>query len=303
MALTSVYYDGPVTETTRAQNLAGAPEYGVYGPEDFKVTAHPSIPYAVLVKAGRAHGHGVTDTADIDQPVQCATLASGIRWDLVVVRRNWQPALGGPSTLEVIQAGTTAAIPAGRKVGPGVEDDQPLFLVKWEGGTSAPVEFIDLRVWTGNGGLYAKTDIVRTYLNKVGTSVNINGNRWTYQLLANDMPGWVNESGSGAWVDMTPNFSWGPVLNTRPRCRLIDGGRFLHVQGELLYSAGDTPKETWTVANIPAGMRPLETSFILGTTDSYNRAAVYVVGPDGAVRNGPNPAGKIAQFNGVVPLN
>jgi hypothetical protein len=211
MALTSVYYDGPVTETDRAKNLAGAPEYGVYGPEDFKVTAHPSIPYAVLVKAGRAHGHGVTDTAMVDQVVQCATLATGTRWDLVVVRRNWQPALGGPSTLEVLQAGATAVIPAGRKIGPGVEDDQPLFLVKWQGGTSAPVEFIDLRILAGNGGLFAKSDLVRTYLTTVGTGVNINGIVWALQLGGNDVAEWVQSP--AARVDGIPAGVM-PILKT-----------------------------------------------------------------------------------------
>lgn len=190
MALTSTFYDGVVTESDRAKNLAGSPEYGVYGPEDFKVTAHPSIPYAVLVKAGRAHGHGVTDTAAVDQVVQCATIASGVRWDLIVVRRNWQPELGGPSTLEVVQAGVEPQIPAGRIVGPGIEDDQPIFLVKWQGGVSAPVEFRDLRVWAGNGGLYAKHDLVRSYMNSVGTEININGTSWTLRLAANDDPEW-----------------------------------------------------------------------------------------------------------------
>jgi len=198
MALTSVYYDGPVTETDRAKNLAGAAEYGVYGPDDFRVVAHPSIPYAVLVKAGRAHGHGVTDTAAEDQVVQCATLAAGqVRWDMIVVRRNWQPAAGGPSTLEYVQAGATATIPATRKVGPGVEDDQPLFFVKWQGGTSAPVDFIDVRVFTGNNGLYAKNDLVRTYLNKVGTQVTIGDITWAYRLGANDVAEWVKVSEIG----------------------------------------------------------------------------------------------------------
>jgi hypothetical protein len=227
MALTSVYYDGPVTETDRARNLAGGPEYGVYGPDDFKVTAHPSIPYAVLVKAGRAHGHGVTDTAPIDQVVQCATLASGTRWDLIVVRRNWQPALGGPSTLEVIQAGATAQIPSSRKVGPGVEDDQPLFLVKWKGGTSAPVDFIDLRVWAGNGGLFAKADLVRTYLTSVGTQVNIAGVLWALGLGQNDVPEWTRagmppyaKAKGGATIGVVPvGKSVGPFKQTFPAGR------------------------------------------------------------------------------------
>ena len=190
MALTSVFYDGVVTETDRAKNRTGSADYGVYGVGDFEVKAHPSIPYNVLVKAGRAHGHGVTDTAAGDQVVPCNTLASGTRWDLIVVRRNWQPALGGPSTLVAISGGTTAAIPGARKVGPGVEDDQPIALVKWQGGLSAPAQIIDLRVWSSNGGLYAKDDLVRSYLDKVGTEVTIGGASWTYKLGQNDVPGW-----------------------------------------------------------------------------------------------------------------
>jgi len=197
MALTSVYYDGPVTETDRAKNLAGAAEYGVYGPGDFKVTAHPSIPYAVLVKAGRAHGHGVTDTAAEDQVVQCDPISSGTRWDLITVRRDWRNALGGPSTLMALQAGADPAIPATRKVGPGVEDDQPLFLVKWQGGTSAPIQFIDLRVWAGNGGLFANDDMVRTYLSTVGTEVNIKGAIWRLTIGANESLAWVKSGETG----------------------------------------------------------------------------------------------------------
>ena len=192
MALTSIFYDGPVTESDRAANRAGAADYGVYGPNDFKVTAHPSIPYAVLVKAGRAHGHGVTDEAEIDQVVNCPSLASGTRWDLIVVRRNWPPELGGPSVLVPLTAGAEPVIPGSRKIGPGVEDDQPIGFVRWQGGTSAPVEFIDMRVWAGNSGLYAKSIKALDYLAKIGTEVAINGATWTYRLGTNDAPGWFS---------------------------------------------------------------------------------------------------------------
>lgn len=208
MALTSVFYDGPATETDRAKNRGGVPDYGVYGVSDFEVKAHPSIPYAVLVTAGRAHGYGVTDEAAIDEVVQCETLASGTRWDLIAVRRNWQPAAGGPSVLVAIPAGATAAIPAARKVGPGVEDDQPIALVKWTGGLSAPAQIIDFRVWAGNGGLYAKDDLVRTYLTQVGTEVNINGTIWAYQIGPNGTPAWHKVSTSGA----IPIFGVAPSL-------------------------------------------------------------------------------------------
>jgi hypothetical protein len=208
MALTSSFYDGVVTESDRARNRAGAPTYGVAGEIDFKVTAHPSIPYAVLVKAGQAFGHGVTDTAVADQVVQCATLATGTRWDLIVVRRNWQPALGGPSTLEVIQVGTLPTIPEppARKVGPGVEDDQPIFLVKWQGGTSAPVAFIDLRTWTGDGGgLVAKDDLVRTFLKEPGTRIHISstGIDWLRRVGDNDTSEWVDVTAPKVYAPQT----------------------------------------------------------------------------------------------------
>ena len=210
MPLISTYYDGPVTESDRAKNPAGRAEYGVYGNEDFRVMAHPSIPYAVLVKKGKAHGHGVTDEAEIDQVVNCPSLASGVRWDLIVVRRNWQPELGGPSTLEVIEVGTNPIIPDPpiRKVGPGVEDDQPIALVKWQGGTSAPVEFRDLRVWSNNAGLFAVDALARKYLEKIGTEVRVLGEVWSYQRLSANETDWVKVSEAGR----LPIFGVGNVL-------------------------------------------------------------------------------------------
>ena len=229
MALTSVFYDGVVTETDRAKNRAGVPDYGVYGIEDFKVTAHPSIANAVLVKAGRAHGFGVTDTAGTDQVVNCATISSGTRWDLIVVRRNWQPAAGGPSTLEAVQGGASAEIPAGRIVGPGVEDDQPLALVRWKAGLSAPDQIIDLRVWAANGGLFAKDALVRSYLAGIGAEVNIDGVIWRYVLGDNDVPGWVAgtfDTVAYSFVDNQPNYDFQGAANVTP---LRDGRKRVDV--------------------------------------------------------------------------
>lgn len=274
MALTSVYYDGPVTEVDRAQDLAGAPEYGVYGPGDFKVTAHPSIPYAVLVKAGRAHGHGVTDTADVDQVVQCATLASGTRWDLITVRRNWQPALGGPSTLVALQSGTTPVIPASRKVGAGVEDDQPLALVRWSGGLSAPEEIIDLRVWAGNGSLVAVHDLVRSYMTTPGTRICIAGVDWIRSIGDNDVPAWVPNKfdkslNAGAHVGLTAlKTGWTRPFtagNAKPRVWSTDGIT-AHSSGLLQFNAGGGAD----MIGIPAEFAPTasEPETFIGTTQA-----------------------------------
>jgi len=280
----------------------GSARYGVRSPLDWKVTAVAGQDRTVSINAGRGFGHGVTDKTVENDTLQLATITSGSRWDLIVARRDWTPT-AGVTKFEKIAGGTTAAIPGGRLVGPGNIDDQPLALVQVTAGQTQPTAIIDLRTWSGDGGgLIAADDLVRSFMNSVGTRLVINGTSWVRRVGANDTPEWVDENGSGPWVNMTPNFSWIAVAGSTPRCRLLDGGRFLHIQGELLYTAGDTPQETWTVANIPAGMRPTEVSFIPGTTDTYSRGTVYVVGPDGTIRNGPKPAGKVAQFNGVVPL-
>lgn len=195
MALTSVFYDGPVTETDRATNRAGAADYGVIGADDFRVSTHPSIPYALNVAAGKAHGYGVSDTATATQVVQCATLASGTRFDLIVVRRNWQPLLGGPSTLVAIQGGSTIPnIQTIRTIGPGVEDDQPLALVEWRGSVNTPYRIIDLRCWAGNGGMIAADALALDYLARPGADVLIGSTAWRYNLGANGVWGWDKDS-------------------------------------------------------------------------------------------------------------
>ena len=192
MALSTTFYDGVVTESDRARDRAGAVDYGVYGADDFKVTPHPTIAYAVVVKAGRAHGHGVTDTATDDEVVQCTAPGSGVvRWDLIVVRRNWQPLLGGPSTLVSVPVGVNPMIPTTLKKKPGIEDDQPIFLVKWVGGTSAPTQMIDLRCWAANGGVVAAHSLALGYLAKPGARVQIDGAVMVYQPLENGVWDWV----------------------------------------------------------------------------------------------------------------
>ncbi len=191
MALVSSFYDGPVTEGDRARNRAGAPDYGVYGTGDFKVVANGAVPLSVKVKAGRAHGWGVTDLLEADETLMCEAPGAGVtRWDLIVVRRNWQPLGGGPSTLVVIKGGPTTLIPAGRKVGPGVEDDQPIAMVGWKAGQTAPFQIIDLRCWAHNGGVEIANEIAFEYLARPGAAVHYAGWTWRYALEDNGVWEW-----------------------------------------------------------------------------------------------------------------
>lgn len=191
MALTSVFYDGPSTDTDRAKNRAGEPDYGVYGADDFQVIPNGSVPFSVKVRAGRAHGWGVTDTAATDQTIMCDAPANGVtRWDLIAVRRNWQPLLGGPSTLVAIKGGAFTDIPADRKVGPGIEDDQPIALVGWKGGQSAPFQIIDLRCWAHNGGMEVVSEIAFEYLGAPGACVKFGQDTYRFTHEGNGVWGW-----------------------------------------------------------------------------------------------------------------
>ena len=302
MALTSVFYDGPVTESDQARNLAGVPEYGVYGPDDFKVTAHPSIPFAVLVKAGRAHGCKVTDTAAEDQVVQCETLPSngGVRWDLIAVHRDWQPLNGGPSELIALQAGSSPAIPPTRQNIPGDKDDQPLFLVKWQGGVSAPVDFIDLRCWAGNGSVIAKDDLALGYLARLGTRVKIGAKMWSRELDANGSEMWVNEDGEGPWMDLTAANGWAFVPGTG-KCRRVARGALLQINMEATYrGTAGTPQPEWGVATLPAGTAPSITQLITGYTDNNRRPGNYWVTSAGTIKYSDGNTGNVVKLSGHV---
>ncbi|UDL14866.1 virion structural protein [Arthrobacter phage Sarge] len=190
MAIITGGYDGTVDEVQFAGLI---PRYSVVGPDDFKATTQAGD-RIVAIGNGTALGPGTIDVASNLPVIQFAAAATGTtRWDLVALRRDWQPP-GGVSEIVIIQGGTSEAYPA---VGtsttawnrrPGIMDDQPLYLQQVNGtllGTR-----IDLRCWFSNGGLTAVHDKAKTYLQTLGTEILINGVRWQYRLGANNVPEW-----------------------------------------------------------------------------------------------------------------
>lgn len=281
MALTSVFYDGVVTESARAKNRTGSPDYGVYGMDDFKVVPHPSIPFAVLVTKGRAHGWGVTDEAIEDQVVHCDSNSSGSRWDVIAVRRNWQPLLGGPSELVVLKGGATAGIPSTRKVGPGVEDDQPIALVEWKGTLSAPNQIIDLRTWAHNGGLLAKSKHVLEYLEHLGTTVQIGNILSTFEFMANGTADWVDRDITQAGADVTafgPGFE--PVTGNAHKPRVRRNGNSVQLIGAVRRLTG----EFSNMLTVPAAFRPVSgATLFIGAGTSSNGIAYELAMTNGVV--------------------
>lgn len=317
MALTTVFHKGVVTAPERAAHNHGTPDFGVYGVDDFKVSAHPSIPFAVLVRKGRAHRYKVTSIAEIDQTVPCPTLAgpdSNIRWDLVVVRDDWS---AGTSVLAAISVGSSPVIPETLANNPGVLVEQPLALVKWQGGTSAPVQIIDLRCHAGNGGIIATHILALDYLARPGADVLIGNTTYRYAPGANGVWGWVDRTGNGPWVDLIlgstagvpgvrTSGAWVRVGGAPNQARLVAGGTLIQVRGEASYSNPGTPSYTpaegWAVASLPASMAVSEACYIVGTSDRYSKSQVYVLNPNRQITLGPGFTGLVAQFNGIAPV-
>lgn len=208
VAIITAGYDGTVDETQLAEMFY---RYSVLGPEDFKATTQAGD-RIVAIADGVALGPGTRDVATLLPNIQFAA-AAGTRWDLVVLRRDWQPP-GGTSSIVIIQGGATndyqgwvgtAATDWNRR--PGIMDDQPLYLQQVNG-TNLGTR-IDLRCWAGHGGLTAVSDDARTYLQRVGAEVLIGGVRWSYALGDNNVPGWVNDSPSILPPPTAPSgYSW-----------------------------------------------------------------------------------------------
>lgn len=196
MAITSVGYGGTINEVQMA-TTAGffAAEYGVLGANAWKVSAAAGMDRGVAIAPGTGYGHFVTVTSDTQVVLQGAPVSSGSRWDTVVMRRDWQPP-AGESAFVLVQGSTSQTIAAGRLNAPGVEDDQPIALVRFTAGQTAPTQIVDLRCWSGNAGLIAASTDALAYLDRLGSRVRVGGDHWSRVIDGQGSPAWVREPGA-----------------------------------------------------------------------------------------------------------
>ncbi|MDQ7877377.1 hypothetical protein Q9R08_05235 [Microbacterium sp. QXD-8] len=206
MAITSRGYEGTIDyEDWAIVTSHFGSQYSVFGADAFSAAAGASDREVVL-QPGRAAGHGILDDSDATISVVGGTVATGSRWDLIALRRNWAT---GATTPVIIAGSAAKAIPA-RENDPGEEkDDQPLWLARFSAGQTAVQELVDLRCWFGDGGMVAKDLLARDYLTRIGTRIRIQGISW---MLAFDgaTPAWVPDS---VYVGATappyfPNLGW-----------------------------------------------------------------------------------------------
>lgn len=310
MAFTSIGYDGSVNEKQWAELVpsAGSSTYGVKEADDLKVTAVPGSPLTVSVASGSGWGHGVLDTEAANTTIACEALSSGTRWDLIAIRRNWQPLAGGPTAVVAISGTATKELPGApnRKIVPGVEDDQPLALVQWSSTQTQPVEIIDLRCWAGNGGLVAKDDLVRTFMLSSGTRIHINGFEWVRRPGDNDSLEWVNLDVGNSASDVQAMGTGWTALTGNHKPRLIRQGRMVDLIG------GATQGATAGVSHIltiPAAYLPASgSSMFVGSGTTSKGVSYELVLGDGKLAidqnyiTGPFPVGSVVPVKASWPL-
>lgn len=185
MAFVDAGYDGTVDEVQFAKLLN---RYSIVGPDDFKAS-NTTGDRMLSIANGTALGPGTLNVGTAFSPIQFDAVSTGTtRWDLVVLRRDWQPP-GGATTIQIIKGGANPTLPA-RNQNPGVIDDQPLYLQQVNAGSTSLGTRLDLRVWQGPGGAEAGDKLALTYLAQPGAAVKIGGTTHHYELQGNGVWGW-----------------------------------------------------------------------------------------------------------------
>lgn len=295
MPIASTFYDTVagegVKETTWAQSAQsrGGALFGVIGGDDFKVTAHPTTPYTVNVSAGKAFAHGIWDEHTGTTAVTTTAPASGVlRWDLIALRRDWQPTGGGPSALVAVRGTTSMTIPAAMEKRPGIIADQPLWLVQWQGGQTSPRQIIDLRCWVGPGGVEIAHILARSYLEFPGAAVKLGGIISRYELGANNVWSWDDRYDQTPKVPLSLTYLYqidryrdDGLLQEAPAAYKI--GNRVHLGGVIsnkqnVEFAGGI---AYSLAVVPAGHRPKAVEYF--TIEAAFTLCRVWVRPDGNI--------------------
>lgn len=192
MAITSKGYERALTyaELGTLLSHAGA-QYSVFGVDSFRCGINfGGSDRSVRVLPGRAYGAGIVDDSSDAVILTGAPVGSGDRWDMVVLRRNWT----AKTTALVLVSGSSTKVLPDRSMNPGVEDDQPIALVRFSAGQTQAVEVVDLRVWHGDGGCTARDRLVLNYLDRIGSRIYLLDRTYVYAMQADGNPKWVTDS-------------------------------------------------------------------------------------------------------------
>lgn len=143
MTITAIGFDGSVNEAAFAkiQAYIGHPS-STGALSHFAITPVVGVDRTVRLAPGDAWQDGVLATSDANIDLQGGTVASGTRWDTIVLRRNWST----NAVTAVLVPGTSArAVATGLNATPGTLSDQVLGIVQFTAGQTSPTTIVDMR--------------------------------------------------------------------------------------------------------------------------------------------------------------
>lgn len=285
-------FKGTVDTAQWARMASMGVRFAVLSGGALKVTAGGSGDRAVTVAAGEAWGDGVLSTFNTGTNLNGTAVGSGTRWDTLAVRRTWQPALSptGLAELVIVTGSTSKAVSSGLTDDAGATtSDQPIALLRFQSGSAVVQEIVDLRVWSGMGGLVAANTDALGYLTEVGTGVDVAGvGRYVRQLDGSGNAVWSLSTPDTGWVSPS---SWGLSYGTNSNMQTRKVGSQVFWRGRLRPPSGSIGVgKTGPVAVLPSGhydstaVRYYDaTAWIIGSAAEWQGSAVLEVSTSGNV--------------------
>jgi hypothetical protein len=102
-------------------------------------------------------------------------------------------------------------------------------------------------------------------------------------------------------VQLTLSEGWVNNGGSKARARLLARGSLIQVFADVSYPPSSSIPEGWIIAPLPAGLRPVEETFVPGTTNTYRSGTIYVIGAKG-ICVGPYSVGSVCQLNGLAAM-
>jgi hypothetical protein len=246
----------------------GAGAYSGIG--ELKLSPNSVGDRGAILTPGLAYGHGCVGIWNTSNQFNfAAPSGTSDRWDCIVIRRTWSSTPGASVTTLAVKTGTsTKAIPA-LTMNPGVQTEQPLWLVRLKGGQTSVQELVDLRCFAANGGVQAMDTLALGYLESPGSRVEVGGNMYEFRANAGTTAiGWEVVSS----IASIPIFGPGGAL--AGNAANAPFGQFLVQAGTVVQSTDGSgyARLTWPKP-FPNGLLTV----ILTNGDSWSTAAVHLM--------------------------
>lgn len=274
MTISSIGYAGTVNDAQWAKMVSrvGPALMSVDNYSAFRVTAAAGT-RTVRVAAGGASAAGIYDVSDAAVNITLGSVASGVRWDLIVLRRTWATKA---TTIVAIPGGSSKVIPS-RNTTPGGVFDQPLALVRVTAGSTVIQEVVDLRVAVATGGAVAWEDLARSYLTELGTVLRIGDVTWSRVTDSGGAAIWVSDDMSDTgWVTVPRGPNWAAVTGYPLQVRR--SGQDVRARGAVRANASASLSSLGTV---PAGFRPSSITPLGATVASSKAVGEQFINPQG----------------------